>query len=551
MASIKHSLVGVALSAILAVGFAASLKIEPLREASAASAPTAGTAAFAFGGTLANIGNPGAFSLVAGDQADAATLAGLPGVSLAYFAGVDVNTQWSTGVPYSQASAGGWLLKDASGNLLVNQGYTNNYVGDVGNAGYQQAWASNVLAFLAAHPGLKGVVIDDVLYDLTPLAGKESAKYPTQSQWASAMLSFIASVGPALRAKGYYVLVNASGYVPGDTNSDNGSNTANWWRQLGPYVDGFNCEYWLETADGTDTVRSTGPSWTQNWDGWQQLVTVAQSLGKDFVGAMHGPAGDVQRMTYGRASFLLDWAGHGGAFAYLPANNSDPTNTALTTDIGQPLAAKQQVGIGWMRSYSGGVAIVNPSPSTTQAFQLGGSYVTAAGATVTSITLGPTTGAILRATTAAPVPAPTTPATTTTAAPATTTAPVTTTTATPPPPAPSATTTAHSGTTTTSPAPTPTSVPTQTTTTPPPTTTTATTPTTTTAPRTTTTTQHTTTTTPKTPTPPRSRHPKLRFVYKSAIRTSAAVRASGHTVRSSKRVTRSAHPVQPKRAPLL
>ena len=143
-------------------------------------------------------------------------LGGLPGTSLAYFSGTDVNTQWSTGVPYSEASANGWLLKDSSGNLLVNQGIPgNDYVGDVGNSGYQQAWISNVLAYLAANPGVKGVFIDDVLYDLAPLTGAEAAEYPTQQAWAQAQLSFIEAVGTALRAKGYYVAVNADGYVPG------------------------------------------------------------------------------------------------------------------------------------------------------------------------------------------------------------------------------------------------------------------------------------------------------------------------------------------------
>ena len=99
---------------------------------------------------LSQVADPAAYSLVIGGTSDAATLASMPGISLAYFSGTDVNTQWSTGVPYSQALANGWLLKDASGNLLVNQGYPDDYVGDVGSSAYQQAWISNVLAYLAA-----------------------------------------------------------------------------------------------------------------------------------------------------------------------------------------------------------------------------------------------------------------------------------------------------------------------------------------------------------------------------------------------------------------
>src|SRR5581483_4645140 len=158
------------------------------------STPVAGIGVSALGGHLTGFASPGIYSTVFGDTSVASTLASLPGRSLAYFAGVDVNVNWSTGVPYSQASANGWLLGDCSGNLLVNQGYPGNYVGDVGSSGYQQAWISNVLGYLAANPGVDGIFVDDVLYDLKPLAGTEAAKYPTQQQWATAMSSFVAAV---------------------------------------------------------------------------------------------------------------------------------------------------------------------------------------------------------------------------------------------------------------------------------------------------------------------------------------------------------------------
>ncbi|HLI56922.1 MAG TPA: hypothetical protein VKY26_07775, partial [Actinomycetota bacterium] len=134
--------------------------------AGASSTTVGGIGLYSLGGALSNVADPNAYSVVVAGSAEYNELAGLPGTSLAYFSGTDVNTDWSTGVPYSQAAANGWLLTDGSGNLLVNQGYPNNYVGDVGSSAYQQAWISNVLSYLGAHPGIKGVFIDDVLYDL-------------------------------------------------------------------------------------------------------------------------------------------------------------------------------------------------------------------------------------------------------------------------------------------------------------------------------------------------------------------------------------------------
>src|SRR5581483_3461469 len=234
MISLRKSLVCAGFAALFAFGCLTALKMGS-DQASAASGTVPGTGVYSLGGNIAKVSNLGAYSLVIGDSADASTLAAVPGRGLAYFAGTDVNVNWSTGVPYSQASANGWLLKDSSGNLLVNKGYPNDYIGDLGSTGYQQAWITNVLAYLSAHPGVDGVFIDDVLADLRPMAGTEAAKYPTQQQWAAATLSFVSAVGNALRAKGYYVALNASGYIPGDPSSNTEAATVSWWQQLGPY----------------------------------------------------------------------------------------------------------------------------------------------------------------------------------------------------------------------------------------------------------------------------------------------------------------------------
>jgi len=301
-------------------------------------------------------------------------------------------------VPYSEARANGWLLKDASGSLLVNHSHPDSYVGDVGNPAYQQAWIANVLRFLRAHPGVKGVFIDDVLYDLAALAGHEPSKYPTQQDSAQAELSFVKAAGAALRSHGYYVLVNASGYVSASPNNASIDEIA-WWRELGLYVNGLMHEYYQQVSNGSNALRSTGVNWNQEWSGWQRLVHVAQSMGDDFYGLTYGARGGTAVMTYGKASFLLDWGGRGGAFIFATPNGSDPANPAWMTSIGLPFHHKQQVGVGWMRQYTDGVALVDPDPSRPQTFRLPGLYRTPDGTTVTSITLRPTTGAILQAAT--------------------------------------------------------------------------------------------------------------------------------------------------------
>jgi hypothetical protein len=317
-----------------------------------------------------------------------------PGRSLVYFSGTTVNTHWDSGIPYPEARRRGWLLRDRAGRLLVSRSYPSNYVGDVGNPAYQQAWLDNVSRLLRLN-GDDGVFIDSLVADLAPLAGAEAAKYPTARSWADAEISFIHTVGKGLRAEGYYVLVNASAFVPGSSASNDGSSTVSWWRRLAPYVSGLMNEYFEETPDGTNQLRSTGPSWRQNWTGWQRLVQVAQSSGRDFVGLTYGPAGDARRMSYGRASFLLDWNGHGGAFVYEPTGADDPWDGAWTRDIGRPEAPKQRIGVAWLRRYSGGLVLVNPDASRSQSLVLDGTYLAPNGGRVSQVTLPPTTGLVL------------------------------------------------------------------------------------------------------------------------------------------------------------
>jgi len=318
------------------------------------------------------------------------------GRSLVYFSGTDVNTRWDAGVPYRDALRRGWLLKDRAGKLLVSRSYPGNYVGDVGNAAYQHAWLENVSRLLRRN-GDDGVFIDNVISDLASLAGTEAATYPTRRSWAKAELSFMRTVGEGLKAEGYYVLVNASGYVPLDPASNTGAYTAAWWRKLAPDVSGLMNEYYQETSDGTDQLRSTGPSWTQNWTGWQRLVRIAQSQGRDFIGLSHGPAGDARRMSYGRASFLLDWNGRGGALIYQPTSNADPWNGAWTRSIGHPETPKRRVGVAWLRRYSRGLVLVNPDATRSQLLTLPRTYVAPNGVSVSKVTLPPTTGLVLRA----------------------------------------------------------------------------------------------------------------------------------------------------------
>jgi hypothetical protein len=371
---------------------AAILAVEAPRSGSA-DRRTAGIGLIQLGNMLSATWKPARYPLVVVSPGDAKAAASLPGRSLYYTSGVSVSKGWSDGVPWTQADENGWLLTNADGQPLINVHYPGSDIGDVGSSAYQQAWIRNVLRFLGDHRGLDGVVIDDVAQDISPIAGAFPAKYPTQADWQQAMISFMAAVGPALRDHGYYVAANASSWIPGVSGGPEG-NLA-WFRELAPYVSGLVEENYAQTPDGT-ALRASGPEWNQKWDADESLITTVQSLGVDFLGAMYGSRSDTRAMSYGKASFLLAWNGGGGAFLYLTGNYADPWNPAWTTNVGRPASARQRVGVGWMRRYTDGMALVNPSVSKAQLFRLPGRYLEPTGASVRSVTLAPTSGLVLR-----------------------------------------------------------------------------------------------------------------------------------------------------------
>jgi hypothetical protein len=382
--------------ATLGVGIAAALLLAGAVAAGGREQTVAGTGLLRIGPTLSSTLGRTRAALLIVSQAQASAAAREPGKSLVYFASSVVCRPWSCGVSYAQAQKRGWLLTNSAGKVLVSNSHPSNAVADVGNPAYQRAWLRTATRFLRVHHD-DGIFIDAVFADLFPLTGEEAAAYPTQRAWARAQRSFIRTVGLGLRRRGYYVLANASGYIPGQHASETGASTAMWWRTLAPYVSGLMNEYYQELPTGTDQLRTTGSGWTQDWTGWQQLIRVAQSYGRDFIGVTYGAPGNTRTMSYGKASFLLDWNGHGGAFVYEPTNGSDPWSSAWTQNIGRPLGRKRPVGVGWLRRYSHGIVLLNPSPTQSQQFSLSGRYTAPAGGPVSVETLPPTTGIILRA----------------------------------------------------------------------------------------------------------------------------------------------------------
>ena len=312
--------------------------------------------------------------------------------------GVDLPYQ-TTGVGYCDANANhpDWFVTDPSGNRLNSSAYPQAWIMDVGNPSYQAKWLSNVLADVHAG-GWDGVFMDDTDADMGwHLSGRTMAKYPTTASWRAATRSMLASVGPALTSAGVLAIPNLS--TPWASNYDSQATWQDWIQ----FTSGAAQEYyskWSTTSSGW----FSGSDWTYR----QQFQAITEQAGKIFLGITYAPKADTHSETWARANFLLfDQPSNHGALMFEASDPEaqDPYTASWTADVGTPVGARFQVGSAWRRNFTDGTVLVNPTGATVTV-PLERSYDRDDGSSTTSVTLGPTSGAVLRSSSAAAAPPP-------------------------------------------------------------------------------------------------------------------------------------------------
>jgi hypothetical protein len=283
------------------------------------------------------------------------------------------------GYCFANSSHPDWFLVDDQARRCEWSGYAGSWQMDVGNPDYQRLWLENVLAELRRH-GWDGVTIDNAMVSITDgyCAGRRFPKYPTQAAYQAATRSFLAYVGPRLRAAGFEVIPNiqAHGSLAG----------VDVWRDWLQFTSGGVREYWMRWGNAGSHFGGQG------WLELQQIFEEVQRHGKLFLtGTPTDGSEDVRSMRWGRASFLLGWNGGPAGFG---GGNWHPE---WTIEIGTPTGPRYQVGTAWRRDYTEGTAIANISASASQTLALGGTYLQPDGSAVSSVTLPPLTGIVLRA----------------------------------------------------------------------------------------------------------------------------------------------------------
>ena len=268
-----------------------------------------------------------------------------------------------TGITYQQAAAHDsanpndpWILRDSAGRPISSTAYAHVFLANVGSVSYQRQWATNVAGAIK-RLGYNGTSLDNVSANISGWPGWSGVYptlYPSASAWEPAMKSFIAYIGPQLKAQGLYVRASAGKPGPND-----GSATKAWWTTLAPYVSGLMVEYFEQASDQVLFYNDPN-NWHGYWESWLGLVDVAQNAGVDFYGGMKGSATDTGKMSYGKASFLMKWNGKRGGF-FWQMNDASATPG---TRPGRPTSAPPQPPATRSASAGAGTTPAAPCSST-------------------------------------------------------------------------------------------------------------------------------------------------------------------------------------------
>ncbi|MFL5825516.1 MAG: putative glycoside hydrolase [Thermoleophilaceae bacterium] len=301
-----------------------------------------------------------------------------------------VGGTYSSGVgqPEADKAHPDWFLLTKAGQRFTSWSYSWLWAADIGNAGYQNQFASNVIAELKAHPEFDGVYLDDMNASIRHHHNPSDVmQYPNDTAYSGAMRSFVQTVSPKVHAAGKLVFANMGGtWAEYPDFNDEVLN----------YIDGGNDEFFLSWPGGSMQPQSM-------WDRMRVSIQRAEAGGKWFLGSAAGASSDDAKsariMRYAYATTLLFGNGH-TSFSLAKNYTDESWYDEFDYSLGKPLGDAQQQSSGiWTRDFENGTVAVNPSSSQSRSMAFKASYCkSASGPAVasTASTMSPQTGLILQ-----------------------------------------------------------------------------------------------------------------------------------------------------------
>jgi hypothetical protein len=295
-----------------------------------------------------------------------------------------------------------WILRDGSGNkLFVPWGCSGGtcplYAFDFGNAQYRSWWIAEATQTMSR--GYRGLWIDDVNLIFRSGNGSGTQVDPvdpraggtmTEANWRRTMADFLVQIRAALPSK--EIVHNAIWYSP-----ESDANVVRAHR----------------AADYINIERGVNDSGINNGGGMFGYETLLAYIDRRHAEG-HAVIFDAYATTdaareYGLASYFL---ANNGADGYSNGTGSAPDDwwTGFNVTLGNASDGRYRWNGLLRRDFAGGMVLVNEPGAPSVTVQLGGIYRDVRGASVTSVSLGAASGAVLRKVTPPVVtPPPTTP----------------------------------------------------------------------------------------------------------------------------------------------
>lgn len=292
-----------------------------------------------------------------------------------------------------------WVLKDAAGNRLFIQyncdprrNMCSHFAADVGNPAFRRWWIDEAKAVISR--GYRGLWIDDVnmSWRISNGSGEfvnpidpRTGKLMSEEDWRRYLAEFMEQVRKELPA--IDIVHNAIWFAgpPGI-------------RDLDPFIireyraaDYINNEHGVA---GNHGLRGGNGEWS--YQAMLEYYGRVHALGR---GVIIDEVADESNTPEGReftlSTYFLISSGMDGV-GNQKIHNSSEWWTGYDIDLGAPLGPMTNWKGLLRRDYSGGTVLVNPPEAPVRTVSFSNPLGTLDGSTITSITLPPKRGAVLR-----------------------------------------------------------------------------------------------------------------------------------------------------------
>jgi hypothetical protein len=296
-----------------------------------------------------------------------------------------------------------WFIHDNAGNRIKSTVFTTAYLMDTSSAGWRQYWSTYVNNQLASYPAFNGVMADDTwtqlsyvsnwgeLKDASTGATLTSSNIPSNalSNWninVQGMLQYVKANLP------YGKII-----IP---NTDEASFGSYSYLSV---ADGAMMEGYMHASfEGVNSHTYVSSGLFANSLAYLQY---GASIGKIMLTEAGCTTNDDNTVQFSYAGFLLG----SGATAYWGWNTgtayvSVSYQPLMSTNIGSPASAYYQSQNVYMRDFTNGKVLSNPTPYSYSVY-VGNGYTYLNGGSVSTLTLNAYSAAILSTTTYTSPPA--------------------------------------------------------------------------------------------------------------------------------------------------